>query len=238
MAHCYLHVDLTVAEVGQRVELSETEGRHAAVARLRAGERVMLTSGQGTLAEATVLEGGKRSTALFVESAREVPRPKTQITLVQALAKGERSEIAVAAATELGVDAIVPWQAERSIVQWRGERAAKGVKKWQSAATEASKQAIRPWIPHVTPLAATSDLRGLAAALVVLDPESELPLVDALEQRSTAFVVGPEGGISPSELQELEDAGAKRARLGQEVLRTSTAGLAAIAAASPALGRW
>ncbi|HIY65520.1 MAG TPA: 16S rRNA (uracil(1498)-N(3))-methyltransferase [Candidatus Agrococcus pullicola] len=238
MAHCYLHVDLTLGDVGQRVELSETESRHAAVARLRVGERVMLTSGSGTLAEARVLESGKRSTTLLVLSAREVPRPESKFTLVQALAKGERSEIAVAAATELGVDAIVPWQAERSIVQWRGERADKGVQKWQSAATEASKQAIRPWIPHVAPLAVTSDLRGLGAALVVLDPESELSLVDALEQGSTAFVVGPEGGISPTELQELEDAGAKRVRLGQEVLRTSTAGLAAIAAASPVLGRW
>lgn len=238
MAHCYHHPDLIPGMEGQRIELIDFEARHAAVARLRVGERVMLTSGVGTLAETSVLETGKRATALLVESTTAVTASSPRVTLVQALAKGDRSDIAVAAATELGVDEIVPWQADRSIVQWRGEKAEKGVVKWQQAATEAAKQAIRAWIPDVRALAAVSDIARLDAQLIVLDPRAEHRLTEVVEQRDLAFIVGPEGGISPEELETLEDAGAQRVRLGPEVLRTSTAGLAGIAAVSPILGRW
>lgn len=238
MAHCYHHAALVPGLEGHSVELSEYEARHAAVARLRGGEHVMLTSGGGVLAESTVLESGKRATTLRVETIREVAAPSPRITLIQALAKGDRSDIAVAAATELGVDAIVPWQAERSIVQWRGEKAVRGTAKWQQAATEASKQAIRAWIPEVAQPATTAELAALDAQLIVLDPYADARLGDVVEQRDLAFIVGPEGGIAAAELEALDAAGAHRVRLGAEVLRTSTAGLAGIAAVSPMLGRW
>lgn len=238
MAHCYHHAELVPGLEGHRLELSEYEARHAGVARLREGEHVMLTSGTGVLAETTVLETGKRATAVRVVSIRTVAAPSPRIMLVQALAKGDRSDIAVAAATELGVDAIVPWQADRSIVRWQGEKAAKGVVKWRQSAVEASKQAIRAWVPEVHEVASTAELTELNAALIVLDPHADARLSDVVEPRDLAIIVGPEGGITSDEIRMLEDAGAQRVRLGPEVLRTSTAGLAGIAAVSPMLHRW
>ena len=238
MAHCYHLPAAADAAAGDVVVLEGAEAQHAAVARLRAGERVLLTSGDGRLAEAQVLQSERRRTELRIDAVRDVSAHSPRLTLVQALAKGERAEIAIASATELGVDRIVPWQAERSIVQWRGDRAEKGVAKWSAAALEASKQAIRAHVPEVLPVIDTDAVAGLAPTLIILDPQGDTAIHDVPVDRDIAIVVGPEGGISPAELEAFAADGALRVRLGREVLRTSTAGLAAIAALSPRLGRW
>jgi 16S rRNA (uracil1498-N3)-methyltransferase len=188
----------------------------------------------------------------------EEPRPGTRLVLVQALAKGDRDELAAETATELGIDAVIPWQAERSIVRWKAERAAKAHAKWQSVVTAAAKQARRAWIPEVRAAVDGAGLQAVVAAAdlaVILHEDAVRPLRQVLEawlesdgpgevvaddagSREVLLIVGPEGGISPREVTRLCDAGAVTALLGHHVLRSSTAGPAATVLASDILGRW
>ena len=171
----------------------------------------------------------------------EEPAPHPRIVLAQALAKGDRDELAVQAACELGVDEIVPWQASRSVSRWEGPKAVKGRERWSTIVREAAKQAHRAWVPEVSPPATTADLAVRAASqrLLLLDPGASTRLSELEpDGRDIVLVVGPEGGISDEELTKLSDAGAERVLLGETVLRTSTAGPAAIAVLSVALGRW
>jgi len=176
-----------------------------------------------------------------VSARRVTEAPSPRLILVQALAKGDRDELAVQAACELGVDEIVPWQASRSVSRWEGPKASKGRERWATIVREAAKQAHRAWVPEVTSPVTTKDLAVRAATqrVVLLDPSASSRL-SALEPdgRDIVLVVGPEGGISDDEIAALETAGAERALLGDTVLRTSTAGPAAIAVLSVALGRW
>jgi 16S rRNA (uracil1498-N3)-methyltransferase len=163
------------------------------------------------------------------------------VFLAQALAKGDRDELAVQAATELGVDGVIPWTAARSISRWEGAKIAKGRDRWSAVVREASKQSLRAWIPDVLDLVTTKQLVRLAetARMLVLEPTAELTLGDLeTDDRDLILVVGPEGGISPQELDALAAAGASVVRLGDEVLRTSTAGPAALAVLNVKLGRW
>ncbi len=144
---------------GSLVEVTGDEAHHAvAVRRLREGEQVVLTDGHGTSVTGSVASTGKRVFAVAVESVSHDDRPEPAITVVQALPKGERGELAVEVLTEVGVDRIVPWAASRSVAVWKGERAAKSHAKWQATAREAAKQSRRSWLPTVTPLASTADL--------------------------------------------------------------------------------
>jgi 16S rRNA (uracil1498-N3)-methyltransferase len=176
-----------------------------------------------------------------VENLLRTDRPSPAITLVQALAKGDRDELAVQAATELGTDRIVPWAAARSISRWDAAKAVKGRARWAAIAREATKQSLRTWLPDVGELVTTKQLAALAGGgrMLVLEPTASLRL-SAVEPdgRDLVLVVGPEGGVTPQELEQLVAAGAEAVRLGPEVLRTSTAGPAAIAVLAVALGRW
>lgn len=229
---------------GSVVEVTGDEAHHAvAVRRLREGERIVLTDGLGTSVTGAVASTGKRVLAVSVESLDHVERPEPAITVVQALPKGERGELAVEVLTEVGVDVIVPWAASRSVAVWKGERAARSHAKWQATAREAAKQSRRSWLPTVTPLASTADLGVLIAEAdlaVVLheDATAALSAVDVPASGRIVVVVGPEGGIAPDELAALADAGAQGVRLGAEVLRTSTAGVVAVAALLARTGRW
>jgi 16S rRNA (uracil1498-N3)-methyltransferase len=182
-----------------------------------------------------------RELALEVDEVVVEPAASPRLILVQALAKGDRDELAVQAATELGVDAIVPWQAARSVSRWEGPKAEKGRQRWASIVREAVKQSIRSWVPTVAPVTATA---GLAAQLdggrmLLLEPTATTALTELVSDgRDLALVVGPEGGIAPAELERLVAAGAEPVRLGASVLRTSTAGPAAIAVLNARLGRW
>lgn len=231
------------AAVGDDLVLTGTEAHHAAtVRRVRAGESVTIGDGQGVWAEGTCTEVGPGRVVVEVTARREVPALRPRVVLVQALAKGDRDELAVQASTELGVDEIVPWQAERSVSRWDAAKAVKGRARWTTIVREAAKQAHRAWIPAVAPLATTREVASAFAAahLVVLDPDgservSELRFTD---DEDVVLVVGPEGGISDGELRTFSDAGAVVARLGDTVLRTSTAGPAALAVLSASLERW
>ncbi|CAB4614158.1 MAG: 16S rRNA (uracil(1498)-N(3))-methyltransferase [Actinobacteria bacterium] len=220
---------------GQTYVLSGEEGRHAAtVKRLRVGESLQLTDGTGIRIEAKVLENRGASLELKIEAITEEEPSSLQLTLVQALAKGDRDELAVQAATELGAVSIVPWQANRCVSKWEDAKLVRGVTRWQTIVAEAAKQSLRVTTPNVLSAVSSSELAEMVSSfdkVLVLDPTGEkslrslLPLTGKL-----AVVVGPEGGIDLSELELLERAGAERVHLGTGILRTSTAGLAAISA--------
>jgi len=224
------------AAVGAQFDLDGTEGRHAAVVRrIAAGEQVQVTDGRGRTAVCDVVSASRSGLRLSVVGVEELSPPTPQITVVQAIPKGERAELTVEVLTEIGADRIVPWAASRSVGQWRGERAAKALAKWRTTAREAAKQSRRSWFPEVTDQV---DLPGLVALVedadvaLVLHEEAVEPLdsVDLAGAGSILFVVGPEGGLSDAEISALADAGGRVTRLGTTVLRTSTAGVAAVAA--------
>ena len=254
------------------IVLTGAEGRHAAtVRRIRPGERADVTDGQGLLAECVVTAAGAGQVELRVRARREVPVPDPLVTVVQAIPKGERAELAVETMTEVGVDVIVPWQAERCVARWPADRAPKALGRWRSAAREAAKQARRARVPEVTGLASSADVVARISAAgfaIVLEPDASVALSQLALARPSGplpagsqpgvpgwdpeklsapplpvsgnivLIVGPEGGISPDELTAFADAGAKSARLGESVLRTSTAGAVAAAVLMTATGRW
>lgn len=232
------------ADLPAVVTLDGPEGRHAArVRRVAVGERVDLTDGAGLLAECVARSVGRDELVLDVRRTRQALPPQPRLVVVQALAKGDRGELAVEMMTEVGVDAVVPWAAARCVAQWRGERAAKGVERWRSTAREAAKQAHRAWLPEVTDLANTAEVAARLATArlaVVLDEAATAPLADLAlpADGDIVVVVGPEGGIAPEELATFADAGGRTYRLGDTVLRTSTAGVAALAVLSARTGRW
>lgn len=224
--------------------LDGPEGHHAAtVTRLRAGEVVLLCDGQGGTATATVGAVGRGSLSLVVHSVQYSPKPDPRLLVVQGIAKGDRGELAVQAMTEVGVDEIVPWSAARSVAQWRDVRGERSRQRWVDTAREAAKQSRRSWLPSVASLASTADVAARLAAAdtaLVLHEEatSGLSTVELAEKGSIVVVVGPEGGIAPEELAAFAAAGALAVRLGDSVLRTSTAGVAALSVLSTRLGRW
>lgn len=239
MANRYLDEHLADAGAGDRVTVSGAEARHAVtVSRLRVGETVSVGNGAGLVVEGEVVETDPTAFTFEVRSAVRFERTGQAVILAQALAKGDRDELAIQAATELGVDAIIPWAAGRSIVRWEGAKAAKGVDRWASVVREATKQSMRPWLPDVLDLVTTRQLARLGAQtrILVLEPTASTRLSDlTLDHRDLLLVVGPEGGIGPDELEAI---GGEPVRLGAEVLRTSTAGPAAIAVLNARLGRW
>ncbi|CAM5574645.1 16S rRNA (uracil(1498)-N(3))-methyltransferase [Streptomyces pseudogriseolus] len=228
-----------------RYVLDGPEGRHAvAVKRLRAGEEVVLTDGAGRWAAGEV-DGTEGKDRLIVRLGEVVEEPAQtpRLTVVQALPKGDRGELAVETMTEVGVDAIVPWSASRCITQWKGERGAKSLAKWRATAREAGKQSRRVRFPDVADAATTKGVASLLAEAefaAVLHESATEPLASAELPASgeIVLVVGPEGGISPDELELFAQAGAQPYRLGRSVLRTSTAGTAATAVLLSRTGRW
>ncbi|UZI31334.1 16S rRNA (uracil(1498)-N(3))-methyltransferase [Streptomyces sp. VB1] len=234
---------------GPEFVLEGPEGRHAvSVKRLQPGEDVVLTDGLGHWAEGVVraAEGRDRLTVTGLDTLHEEPAPAPRITVVQALPKGDRGELAVETMTETGVDAIVPWQAARCITQWKGDRGAKALTKWRSTAREAGKQSRRVRFPEVADAMTTKQVAALLAAADfagVLHEDRDhdsTPLATAglPAAGSIVLVVGPEGGVSPQELSAFAEAGALPYRLGRSVLRTSTAGTAATALLLGRTGRW
>jgi 16S rRNA (uracil1498-N3)-methyltransferase len=239
---------LAAAAVGDVVELGGAEGRHAAtVRRLVAGERLDLSDGEGLLCAAEVTAVVGQVLHARVLSRSLVPQAPPRVTVVQALAKGDRDERAVETMTEVGVDVIVPWQASRSIVRWDSPRAQKAVSRWRSTAREAAKQARRPWLVDVPLLESTAAVVARIDAAVraggvavVLHEAANAPLrrLALSDTEEVVLVVGPEGGISDDEVAAFEAVGAVVRRLGPTVLRTSTAGTVAAAIVMANSGRW
>lgn len=241
---------LATVEVGDDVALDGAEAHHAAtVRRVRVAEEITVGDGRGLWLSGVVEEVSPREVRVRVTGREEVPAQAPRLVLVQALAKGDRDELAVQAATELGVDRIVPWQSARSVSRWEGAKADKGRARWAGIVREASKQAHRAWVPEVAELSSTAEViagaerRGAASAVFVLEPTATARLSDGVRDLPSdadeiVLVVGPEGGIEPKELERFAAAGAHVVRLGESVLRTSTAGPAALATVATALGRW
>ncbi|WP_221352583.1 16S rRNA (uracil(1498)-N(3))-methyltransferase [Streptomyces beigongshangae] len=234
---------------GPEFVLDGPEGRHAvSVKRLRPGEVVVLTDGLGRWADGVVkaAEGKDRLVVTDLHGVREEPEPAPRITVVQALPKGDRGELAVETMSETGVDGIVPWAASRCVTQWRGERGLKALAKWRATAREAGKQSRRVRFARVADAMTT---RQVAAFLATADfaavlhedreyPGEPLATVELPAAGEIVLVVGPEGGVSPEELEMFTGAGARVCRLGRSVLRTSTAGTAAGALLLGRTGRW
>ncbi|TWG89984.1 16S rRNA (uracil1498-N3)-methyltransferase [Nocardioides sp. J9] len=229
---------------GDTVTVDGDEAHHAVVVRrLRVGEALLLTDGVGRLVTGEVSETTKKSFTVVAREVADLPEPRPRVTVVQALPKGDRGELAVEVLTEVGVARVVPWAAGRSVAVWKGERAAKSLAKWQATAREAAKQARRAWHPEVVPLASTDDvveLVGSADVAVVLHEDATEPLAALAlpADGDVVVVVGPEGGLTDEEVTRLVEAGGVAVRLGTEVLRTSTAGVAAVAALLSRTGRW
>ncbi|UOQ58707.1 16S rRNA (uracil(1498)-N(3))-methyltransferase [Leucobacter allii] len=257
MANLYYREELADADfaVGGLVEIAGEEARHALrVSRLRAGERILVGNGRGAVGGGLVETADRDRFAVRIDEAVATPgeEPRPSLVLVQALAKGDRDERAVEQATEFGVDRILPWEARRSVSTWRPrggpDKSARGVEKWRRIAREAAKQSLRARIPAVGEPLGLRELAEAAAvggaAVVVLHPRGAASLTawaatpEARGLREILVVVGPEGGLAEDELDALERAGARVAVLGGTVLRTSSAGPAAIAVLNAALGRW
>lgn len=254
MASLYFNEDLhpDAFTLGARLPIWGADARHAAqVARVRTGERIGIGDGAGRLAWGGIVHVAQGEVAIVADEIVVETPLRPRIVLVQALAKGDRDELAIQVATELGVAVVQPWQASRSVSVWKGDKVAKGLERWKSVVREASKQAIRPTVPSVGAFLSTRDLASAlrsagdasTSLALILEPSAQdsiasLPRTTLVALDSLTLIVGPEGGIAPEELRELELAGARPVRLGAEVLRTSTAGPAAVAALSVVLGRW
>ncbi|WP_323958491.1 16S rRNA (uracil(1498)-N(3))-methyltransferase [Arthrobacter sp. JZ12] len=243
--------DVIAAGVGGTFVLRGPEAHHAAtVKRVVAGETIDILDGRGRRLTCTVMESTATAVSATVDAVSVDALPEPRIVLVQALAKADRSELAVEAATELGVDMVLPWQADRSIVRWRADKAVKGRSKWESLVRAAAKQSRRTHVPEVLEV---EDTRGLARWLesigggILLHEDAEESLAGYWSRSAgrspgtvgtIALIVGPEGGISPQEVDLLVKCGAVPVQLGRNVLRASTAGPAAIAVLNQLAGRW
>ncbi|OFO97181.1 16S rRNA (uracil(1498)-N(3))-methyltransferase [Rothia sp. HMSC066H02] len=237
---------------GASFELDGPEGKHALVKRMEVGESIDLGDGTGRRAVGTVHSLTDRGVIVRVEQLRE-EHTSPRIYLVQALAKDGRDLLAIETATELGVYGVLPWSADRSIVRWKGERAAKAHTKWQNTVTAAAKQSRRALIPEVYDLYSTTDLvelieevTGQGSAVFILHEQATERLSTQAAKLAGGenlpeeiyLLVGPEGGISDREVQLFTEAGAHLALLGDEVLRSSTAGSAAMCTLNVVLDRW
>jgi 16S rRNA (uracil1498-N3)-methyltransferase len=226
------------------VVVDGAEGRHAAtVRRLRPGELVTVTDGAGTVVTGQVTAAGGDRLEVAVGERRRVPPEAPQVVVVQALPKGDRAELAVASMTEVGVDVVVPWSAERSVAVWRGDRGARALRRWRATAHEAAKQSRRWWHPVVVDLADTAAVveRVSRAELAVVLHEAATDTLTAVtipDQGEVVLVVGPEGGLTEGELSAFTAAGARLVRLGPTVLRTSTAGVVAAGVVLSRSRRW
>jgi 16S rRNA (uracil1498-N3)-methyltransferase len=226
------------------VDLAGPEGKHAvSVRRMRVGEAIQLTDGKGLRVRGSVDSINGNSMKIKVSFVDREANPQLEVTLIQALAKGDRDELAIQAATELGISHVIPWESDRSVSRWIGIKEAKAVERWQTIVAEAAKQALRVRHPEVAaPVkgARIAELVKTFDTVLVLDPTSSLGLAATQLPSSgkLALVVGPEGGISEPELDALEQAGAIRVHLGESILRTSTAGIAAMSGILALTGQW
>ncbi|UNK44377.1 16S rRNA (uracil(1498)-N(3))-methyltransferase [Arthrobacter sulfonylureivorans] len=278
--------ELDAAAPGDSFTLTGDEARHAVtVKRIEPGELVDLADGRGRRLVGEAVSGGSGELTVRALRILQEPEPDPELVLVQALAKGNRDELAIEAATELGVDTVVPWQAERSIVRWKADKAAKGTAKWQMAVRAAAKQSRRARVPEVEPLVERAGLCALIRSSrlsLLLHEGAQGGVADAVQRAGLGadraeprgnndggaspdggasreggdsrgsvaspsgdgtaarvlMIVGPEGGMSQAEMDAMLDAGAVAVRLGPHVLRSSTAGPAALTLLSEILGRW
>ncbi|MGE0218501.1 16S rRNA (uracil(1498)-N(3))-methyltransferase [Mycolicibacterium sp.] len=232
-----------VPSVGEFAVVDGDEGFHAAtVRRTRPGEELDLSDGQGTVAHCIVTDVAKGRLTAEVRDRRLAPPPLPTVTVVQALPKSDRSELAVELATEAGADAVLAWQASRCVARWDGAaKVDKGLRRWRAVARSAARQSRRPYVPTVGGVLSTAEVVSRCQGTVlVLHESATTPLAEVQLAGADAvtLVVGPEGGICDDELAALTGAGAQVVRLGPTVLRTSTAAAVALGALGVLTPRW
>ncbi|OBJ42560.1 16S rRNA (uracil(1498)-N(3))-methyltransferase [Mycolicibacterium mucogenicum] len=243
MSRALFYVD-AVPEVGGLAVVDGDEGFHAAtVRRIRPGEELDLSDGAGTLAHCVIEDAVKGRLTARVLSVTEVPAAVPTVTVVQALPKSDRSELAIELATEAGADAFVAWQSERCVARWDGTaKVEKGLRRWSAVARSAARQSRRPYVPSVSGPVSTAELVASigAGVTLVLHESAEVPLREVVSSSTEAvtLIVGPEGGITDGEVAALVAAGAVAVRLGPSVLRTSTAAAVALGALGVLTPRW
>ena len=230
-------VDNLPTQVGQTYEFDNEDANHAIrVLRMNAGDIFMLSDGNGAWSEVQVHAVKKKSLEVEVISSGFQEPLATTITVVQALPKGDRAKEAIELLTEAGVDRIIPWQASRSI--------GKASDKFAVTAREASKQSRRFRIPEVTSTATTEqicDAIKVSDLAIVFHESAEIKLSDVVTSHNVSnllVIIGPEGGITPAEVEVFTAAGAKTALMGRPILRSAHAGIAAVAAVSALLKVW
>lgn len=237
--------------VSDQVTLGPAESAHAVKAmRLQSGEPVVVADGCGQYASGVVADASATGMAVKISERGSTPEPQPRLVLVQALAKGDRDLLGIQTATEVGVDAVVPWQAQRSVVRLKADKIDKTLAKWTSGLVTAAKQARRTRVPALhEPVNGTEivELVTSSAIVLVLDESATESLAGVLSGLDTqalhtatdlVLVVGPEGGISEAEGSALIEAGAHAVRIGDHVMRSSTAGPVAVALVQQLLSRW
>ncbi|MFT3875297.1 MAG: 16S rRNA (uracil(1498)-N(3))-methyltransferase [Propioniciclava sp.] len=235
MTEALFLADLDSPQVGDTFTLGGDEGRHAAaVRRIRVGETIMVADGAGTGIKGPVTAVDKASVTLEIAQVLHAEGATVRYHAAQALAKGDRSELAIEMLTELGVDRVIPWQSARSIVRWAPEREARGLARWRSTVREATKQSRRLRVPVVTSPMTTRELvlliEQMDAAFVLHEGAAvSLNRVDVPAEGDILIIIGPEGGLTDDEVATLEAAGARQVLVSDGVLRTSTAGVVALA---------
>lgn len=247
MADTLFYADI-IPDVGGVASVEGDEGFHAAtVRRIRPGERLVLSDGVGTWALCEVESVAKRGLTARILSRTVVPRQVPTVTVVQAIPKSDRSELAVELATEAGADEFIAWESQRCVARWDGERAEKGLRRWRAVARSAARQSRRAYIPEVSGPLTTATLTAFVAeqvsagaVVLMLHESGDRPLANTpvAEADSIILLVGPEGGISDAEVSDLMAAGAAVVRLGPTVLRTSTAAAVALGALGVLTSRW
>jgi 16S rRNA (uracil1498-N3)-methyltransferase len=229
-----LFVDGDLA-VGQSLALPDDAFRHwVQVLRARLGESVVLFNGRGGEYSATLKELNRRDATVAVESFIEVDRESTlQLMLAQAVSKGDRMDYTLQKAVELGVSTIQPLISERSVVKLDAERWDKKIEHWQGVVIAACEQSGRTRVPRLLPVLKLQAwlAQPLDAGLkLTLAPTAKAAFRDIPRQTSACLLVGPEGGLSDTEIAHSENSGFSSVRLGPRVLRTETAGVAALSA--------
>lgn len=215
------------------------QAKHAGASlRIGTGEQIAITNGKGLVCQALIKEVTKSSLVYEIENSTTQKPSEIEIILIQALAKADRDELALQTAVELGASAVYPWESARSVVRWDEAKKKKGLSRWQQIAIEAMKQSQQSYLTKVPGMFSGKEL--LVGQVFVLDPTSKINLdeVNLEPKRPVYLIVGPEGGISEQELQYFDQQGYQRVRLGSSVLRTSTAGPAAIAVIRTLLRDW
>ena len=226
---------------GRTQTLDKDDAHHAIkVLRLKLGEVIKISDGVKKWVSGSIIEISKKELTISISERGDFEEKKPELVLVQAVTKSERNKEMLELAVEAGVDRIIPWQAERSISKWQSDSA----QKWEIGIKEACKQARQVRLPKLMPMLTTAGVVQLLSkdARIIVFHESasekftQLQLPESLA--SIYLVIGPEGGISQSELSIFENGGSKIVRLGETVLRSAHAGFAAISAVQTKLGRW
>ncbi len=245
MTRALFYVD-ALPEVGELAVVDGDEGFHASnVRRIRPGEEIDLGDGNGTVAHSVVEDVAKGRLTARLLDRETVSSPSPSVTVVQALPKSDRSELAVELATEAGADAFIAWQASRCVARWDGPaKVDKGLRRWAAVSRSAARQSRRPYIPSIGGVVSTAELvqrlRDDTATALVLHESATVTLteVPVAQVDSILLIVGPEGGIADEEIAALSDAGATAVRLGPTVLRTSSAAAVALGALGALTSRW